>query len=72
MALANTPLTAREQAMLIARLMENQPDVSQGDIDILVRWAENIRVATGLLDSIEAGEIKVSIKNNKVLIDRKG
>lgn len=66
----DTPLSVQEQAVLITRLKEDQPDAGQVEVDALLKWAENVRVGGALLDSIEAGEVKISVKNGKVTVRR--
>ena len=68
----DTPLSVQEQAVLITRLKESQPDAGQAEVDTLLQWAENVRLGGALLDSIEAGEVKISVKNGKVTAVKKG
>lgn len=68
MSVKDTPLSVTERATMVRRLMDNMPNAKETDIDKLVTWAENVRTASALLDSIEAGEVKVSVKNGKVKI----
>ena len=67
----DTPLSVQERAILITKLKEDQPGAGQAEVDILLKWAETIRVAEALLDSIEAGEVKISVKNGKVTVGKK-
>ncbi len=65
----DSPLTIQEQAKLVTILKEQQPDAGQAEVDALLRWAENVRVAGAMLDSIEAGEVKISVsKTGKVTV----
>ena len=67
----DTPLSVQEQALLITRLKEDQPDAGQAEVDVLLQWAENVRVGGALLDSIEAGEVNISVRNGKVVVGNK-
>ncbi len=71
MPLKDTPLTVQEQATLITRLKEDMPGAGQAEVDVLLTWAENIRVSGALLDAIEDGELLVAVHNGKVITVKK-
>ena len=67
-----SPLTERERALLISKLKEYQPDAGQAEVEALLRFAENARVAGGLLDTFESGEVKFRVdENGKVRYEKR-
>ena len=67
----DTPLSVQERARLITLLKDYQPEAGQTEVDALLRFAENTRVAGALLDTFESGEVKFRVdKNGKVKYDK--
>ena len=65
-----SPLSERERALLIAKLKEYQPEAGEAEVEALLRFAENARVAGGLLDTFESGEVKFRVVDGRVKYDR--